>query len=313
MINPVAKTNAPLASIAIVLIMMVSVHTVLAGGDPDEFPDTADQALTDTNIDDSLDQQVQQSVPTEATDLAEPASDTIDSIESKSSDGSVAATSTPVNASAAASAVTAASTTTTPVAAAATEEQTNTLFSRIVDAMRPESGVPPLDNDRLTFYLSDRVLFAQFERSGARYDIESSRVHLGFMVTEDRDTLFQAGISADASFTSSLRLSFGARTYIALLGDENNDAFAGALGLEAAYQLPFERAPLEFNASLYYAPDVLTFGQGDRVVDLQLGVSVPFRSQLSIFGGIRFLQIDTRTGDEEIDNRIHIGFRWDFI
>ncbi len=303
--NPVSKTNIPVASIAIVLLLLVTAHTVLAGGDPDEFPQN--KAINSTDINDLLDQSTQQSVS------PEPAA--VETIETKVSEAPVSTTtelSTPVNATAAASAVNAASTT-TPVAAAATEEEGNTLFGRIVEAMRPESGVPPLDNDRLTFYLSDRVLFAQFERSGARYDFERSRVHAGFMVTEDRDSLFQTGISIDASFTTSLRLSFGTRAYIALLGDENNDAFAGALGLEAAYQLPFDSLPLEFNASLYYAPDVLTFGQGDRVIDLQLGVTVPFRSQLSLFGGIRFLQIDTRTGDEEIDNRVHFGFRWDFI
>jgi len=197
-------------------------------------------------------------------------------------------------------------------AAAAAEDQTK-FISSIVDAMRPVSGVPPLDNDRFTFYLSDEVLFAQYERSAARYDFENARVHLGFMFTEERDTVFQAGLSLDASFVSSFRLSFGTRLYAALLSDENNDAFAGAIGGELAYQLPFEKLPLELSTSLYYAPDVLTFGQGDRVIDWQIDVTLPFRSQLSVFTGIRFLQVDTRPGDREIDNRLHIGIRWDFI
>ena len=180
-----------------------------------------------------------------------------------------------------------ASTSTPPAAAAAEEDQTQ-FISSIVDAMRPVSGVPPLDNDRFTFYLSDEVLFAQYERSAARYDFENARVHLGFMFTEERDTVFQAGLSLDASFVSSFRLSFGTRLYAALLSDENNDAFAGAIGGELAYQLPFEKLPLELSTSLYYAPDVLTFGQGDRVIDWQIDVTLPFRSQLSVFTGIRF-------------------------
>jgi len=157
------------------------------------------------------------------------------------------------------------------------------------------------------------VLFAQFERSAARYDFENARVHAGFMFTEERDTLFQAGLSLDASFVSSFRLSFGTRVYAALLSDENNDVFAGAIGGELAYHLPFEKLPLELSTSLYYAPDVFTFGQGDRVIDWQIDVTLPFRSQLSVFTGIRFLQVDTRPGDREIDNRLHIGIRWDFI
>jgi len=94
-----------------------------------------------------------------------------------------------------------------PAVAAAEDEVSPRFISSIVDAMRPVSGVPPLDNDRLTLYLSDEVLFAQFERSAARYDFENARVHAGFMFTEERDTLFQAGLSLDASFVSSFRLS----------------------------------------------------------------------------------------------------------
>lgn len=196
--------------------------------------------------------------------------------------------------------------------ASAPQDQTRFLQS-LASAMRPEGSVPGLLNDRFTTYLSDRVVFVQFERNAARYDLEQARVGVSFLFSEERDSVFQLGLALDApsELASNIRLSVGTRAYIALLGTENNDAFAAGLGIEAAYQLPFERLPLELGVSLYYAPDVLTFGQGDRVVDWNVDVTMPFRPQLSIFAGLRFLQIDTRPDDREIDNRVHFGIRWD--
>jgi len=179
--------------------------------------------------------------------------------------------------------------------------------------MRPEENVPPLDNDRLTFYLSDEVISGQYERNGARYGFDRSRAHLGFLYSEERDSVLQGGFAIDATFTNTIRLSFSTRGYVAILGEENNDAVAAAIGAEIAYQLPFDALPLEFGANFYYAPDVLTFGAADRVVDAQVDVTLPVRTQLSVFAGARYLQIDTRPGDEEVDNRVHLGVRWDFL
>jgi len=200
------------------------------------------------------------------------------------------------------------------VAAAADGGSTNILDS-IASVMRPEAQVPPLDNDRLSFYLSDEVVFGQYERNAARYDFENARIHLGFLFAEEQDIVFQSGLALDApsDLVSSIRLSFGVRAYGILLDEENNDSFAGAVGVEAAYTLPFNAFPLEISGSFYYAPDVFTFGEGDRVVDAQVDLSVPFRPQLSLFVGARFLQLDTTPGDAEIDNRVHVGFRWDIL
>jgi len=186
------------------------------------------------------------------------------------------------------------------------------VLGAITDAMRPKEQVPPLANDRLSFYLSEQVVYAQYERKSELFDLESARTHLGFLYSEQRDTILQGGLALDASFTKTFRLSFGTRAYAALLNQENEDAFAAALGAEAAYRLPFQALPLEFGASLYYAPDILTFGTADRTLDAQVDVTFPVRSQVSLFGGYRFLQIDTRPNDREVDNRLHLGVRWDF-
>lgn len=196
--------------------------------------------------------------------------------------------------------------------AAAPTDQTH-FFKSIGTAMKPHSSTPALLNDRFSAYLSDRVAHVHFERNAARYDFEQARLGVGFLVSEERDTVFQIGLALDApgDLVSSIRLSVGTRAYITLIGEENNDAFAAGLGLEAAYQLPSKKLPLELSTAFYYAPDVLTFGQGDRIVDWTIDVTLPFRPRLSVFTGLRFLQVDTRPDDVEIDNRWHVGIRWD--
>ncbi len=185
-------------------------------------------------------------------------------------------------------------------------------LNAVVESMRPQETVPPLDNDRFVFYLSDEITFAQFERSSSRYGFENGRAHLAFLHSEERDTVVHSGLALDAAFGRTVRLSVGARGYFALLGIEDMDTFAGAIGVEAAYKLPFKALPLELGASAYYSPDVLSFGASDRLIDFQVDVAIPFRSQLSVFAGIRYLQVDTRPGDREVDNRPHVGLRWDF-
>jgi len=194
--------------------------------------------------------------------------------------------------------------------AAAAKEKSKEILDTVVSAFNPKETVPALSNDRLSLYLSQKVVFGQYERALKRFD--NARGHLGLLVSEERDTVIQGGLALDTSLTESFRLSVGARGYGALLELENSDVFSAAIGAETAYKLPFNALPLELGASFYIAPDILTFGAADQTIDTQIDVTLPVRSQLSVFGGVRFLQFDTRPGDQEVDNRVHFGLRWDF-
>ena len=198
-------------------------------------------------------------------------------------------------------------------AAAAADGEKKNILQTIGDAMRPKGPAPSLNNNRFSLYLSDRVVFAQYDRSAERYNLENGRTHLGLLYSEERDTVLQGGLAVDTTITKSFRLSFGARAYAAILGAENTDAVAVGPGVEGAYLLPLKALPLELAASIYFAPDILTFGAGDNVLDWQVDVTLPVREKLSVFTGLRFLQLDTRPNDAEIDNRLHFGVRWDFL
>lgn len=192
------------------------------------------------------------------------------------------------------------------------ESVSDEVFNAVVDAMKPEEPPAPLKENRFTFYMSDAVAFAQIEGSTERMKLDRGRLHLASLYSEERDSVVHGGLALDSTFTQSFRLSFGGRAYIALMGEENVDAFAAAIGAEAAYRLPIKKAPLEFATSLYYAPDILTFGAGDRAFDARFDFILPFRAKSALFAGWRFLQVDVRPEDREIDNRFHLGFHWDF-
>jgi len=198
-------------------------------------------------------------------------------------------------------------------AGAAAVEAGSKLLGNVLDAIAPEDTVPPLANDRFELYLSEKVAFANYERTAERFNIDNGRMHLAFLHSEERDSILQTGLAVDTGLSKTFRLSFGSRAYMGLLSDENNDTFAAAMGAEAAYKLPFKALPLELGASLYYAPDILTFGVADRLVDTRFGVALPVRPQMSMFTGLRYLTLDTRPGNEQIDNRVHLGIRWDFM
>ncbi len=199
------------------------------------------------------------------------------------------------------------------VEAAAEEPTGDAAFKAIVKAMTPRKPVHPLNGKRLSLYLSEKVAVAKYETDAKRFKVENGRVHVSTLYSEKRDSVLHTGLAVDSSLVESFRLSFGTRAYIAQLSTENTDAFAAAFGIEAAYNLPFKTLPLEFAASVYYAPDILTFGTSDRAIDAQIDFAFPLRERSSLFAGARFLQVDTRPEDSEIDNRVHMGVRWDFL
>jgi len=163
------------------------------------------------------------------------------------------------------------------------------------------------------FYASDKAAQLRYERDGKWLSSEQSRMSFGFLISEQRDNLFTFGLTVDASpkFLPGLKISVGGKTYAALLGEENSDIFGLGAGIEAAYTLPVEKFPLRLDAAVHYAPDILTFGQSDRIIDWQVNAGLKFRKSITGYVGFRFIQFDTRPGDREVDDRIHVGVRWE--
>lgn len=166
----------------------------------------------------------------------------------------------------------------------------------------------------LDFYVSDKAAQLVLENNGSALDLDNSRLQLGFLFTEERDNVFTGGIVLDSTpeFISGATLSLGGKAYAGLLGIENADVFGFAMGLEAGYELDIRELPLLLNASVYYAPDVLTFGQSDRILDWQARAGLQLRESVIAYLGVRYLEFDTRPGDRKTDQQLHAGVRFNF-
>ena len=189
----------------------------------------------------------------------------------------------------------------------------------VPDASGPATGggaaIGILESGRtVTVYASDDAFRAEYETDVERFNLDGARLTGGFLLSEERDNVFTGTLILDTfpGLVEDVRLSFGARGYVALLGVENRDVFGLGLGVQGAYELPVDALPLQLGSEFFYTPDVLAFGQSDRIVDWNVDVGLAVRENISAFVGFRFLQFDTRPGDRDVEDDIHVGVRWAF-
>ena len=182
-----------------------------------------------------------------------------------------------------------------------------------------QSVVPtPINRDldirprAMQVYASDKTADIMYERSGTAFNLKNSRANVGFLFNEKRDNVITGSILYDAQpeFFPGLRLSFGPKVYAGLLSIENADVFGLSANVEASYQIPVRQFPLGLSAALSYAPDILTFGQSDRIIDWNVRSGLSLTDNIYGFVGLRYLQFDTRPGDRELDKKVHFGIHW---
>lgn len=164
----------------------------------------------------------------------------------------------------------------------------------------------------IQLYASDKTAEFLYEREGPLLGLQNTRSNAGFIFSEERDNALTGSIMYDSNQTliPSVNLAFGLKAFAGLLSIENADVFGLGASIEASYLLPIQKFPLELSAALNYAPDILTFGQSDRIIDWNVRAGIPLTSQIDGFIGFRFLQFDTRPGDLELDDHVHLGIRW---
>ncbi len=189
------------------------------------------------------------------------------------------------------------------------------LFASFANAQSTDTAittVPVEQPNAMQFYASDKTAEITYERGGPVASFNSNRSTLSFLYNESRDIVLSGAMMYDVEpeFFSGLTLSFGGKIYAGLLALENTDVIGLAASIEAAYQLPVRQFPLKLRANANYAPDVLTFGNSDRIIDWGLRGGLALTSNVEAFLGVRFLQFDTRPGDRELDKRGHLGIRW---
>jgi len=164
----------------------------------------------------------------------------------------------------------------------------------------------------IQFYASDKAAELLYEIGQPVFGLNNDRSRFAVLFSEERDNALTAAFLFDADRYSlqGLRLSFGPKIIAGLLSIENADVFGLGANIEAGYVLPVKQFPLRMSAEVTYAPDILTFGQSDRIIDVSYRVGLPLTSNIEGFVGLRYLQFDTRPGERKLDQQVHLGIRW---
>ncbi len=162
-------------------------------------------------------------------------------------------------------------------------------------------------------YLSEDALQVLYGRTLPIGQIEDARVRVGFFINEDRDLIGIGDASVDVIDPTRRRrwgLEVGPRAYGALLSNEDEDIFAIGLGGRASYYFDAERQT-SVSLTMYYAPDIITFGTADNVKDFSISIETPLTERMRIYVGYRTFELDLPT-DREVDDGLHLGLRGNF-
>lgn len=181
----------------------------------------------------------------------------------------------------------------------------------IASAQRAEIDPQISEDHQIEVYVSEEALQVLYSRDASLLEGRGATMQGGLFVTETRDIVGIATVMTEITDPDRYqRWSFevGARAYGALLEGEDEDVFGLGLGGQMRYALTQQ---MSATAGLYYAPDILTFGDSDGIYDAVLRLEFLLRPGLSAFVGYRLLEID-EANNRELDDHAHVGVRWTF-
>lgn len=113
--------------------------------------------------------------------------------------------------------------------------------------------------------------------------------------------LMQKNVSTD------FRLGLGVKL------NHTKEFTSAPLGLEAAYKLPVSSSvPFYINASVYVAPEVLSFDKADSFLEYRAGLEVEAIKNGFILVGYRHLDTNYEERDVEYNDSIYFGLKFLF-
>lgn len=177
-----------------------------------------------------------------------------------------------------------------------------------------QKSAPQEPDSIAEFAFSDETLQLRYIDTGDHFGIEGSRLAGAFFLSEARDVVLSAGMQVPADFDlGPLSFMFGPQLYAALLDEENSDIMAMTIGVEVRLDVAPSMG-LAATGQAYYAPDILTFGSADNLVDLSARLEVGLSDRLILFGGVRLFEFDLTEGEGErtLQDELFAGFGYKF-
>jgi hypothetical protein len=165
-------------------------------------------------------------------------------------------------------------------------------------------------------YIGEQALSGMYIR-----DIDTDKLGAlegrgGFLYNDDNDVVLNGDVlgligGREAQSRNGLHFRVGSRIYAAWLDQEDDDVFSFGLGGEAQYTFG-ERRKFGVVLSAFYAPDLLTFGHTNHIIDASLRFQAELSPGTSIFVGGRTLKFDTDLGSRSLDDNLMVGVRYAF-
>lgn len=165
--------------------------------------------------------------------------------------------------------------------------------------------------DEVELALTEDVLEGRYFMDADPLGLPGGNINFGLLFSDDRDIVASAGLIVPVLAQGPFFLSVGGRAHGALLADPSDDVFALAPGLEGRFVLPGQ-IPGSVFTSFYYAPEILTFGNADDVIDFNIRYELPFTERFTGFVGFRLLNFDRDDGEDDIVEHVQIGVRFGF-
>ncbi len=160
-------------------------------------------------------------------------------------------------------------------------------------------------------YLAEDALQVMYTTELDVGELGMNEIRAGFLFSEGRDFILIGDMLVDVGQRPERprwMLDVGPRLYGALLNIENQDIFAMAVGGRLSY-LFRENGATTMSVSAFYAPDIITFGNADNVVDVGIRFETQLTQATRIFLGYRSLEFELLDAERKIDDNVHIGFR----
>lgn len=164
--------------------------------------------------------------------------------------------------------------------------------------------------------LSNKTVEARYLRDVGLVGTGTQRLLLNGFLNTDNSFQLTAGLSTEVlkdvtPLKSDLKFSLGGRLYMSRLANPTNNVFS--LGLGGGFEFSFPKRiiklPLYLRGNYYFAPEVLTSGSDQDVLDFDiLEAQLDLTEKLSGVIGFRELTV----ADRNLDNNWDIGIRYKF-
>lgn len=163
----------------------------------------------------------------------------------------------------------------------------------------------------LELRLSDDAGELEYLTGSEEVGLRNGRLGVGVLFNEEDDVIGQLRLESIGRVSESLSFLVGVKGYLGDLdrADETLTAVSvgGGVRLGLASQIP-----VALVLSGFVAPDVLTFGDLEGVVELEARLEAQLTPNAAAFVGYDFFEVDTGPRDMDVQDGLSVGVRLGF-